>query len=121
MEYPQIVRDVIDFENDTEICNIGYTEGIINKNRPYRLEVWSSHNITNCTIFISKLDLEDKTNRELKRLIECSGLIEIITDDIYITDVEDSENNIFYSINIPLEEKDEALNRLIVDIKPFDM
>ncbi len=121
MEYPQIVRDVIDFENDTEICNIGYNEGVINKNRPYRLEVWASHNITNATIFISKKDLEDKTHRELKRLIECSGLIEIITDDIYITDVEDSEGNIFYSINVPLEDKDGVLNRLIVDTKPFDI
>ena len=120
MEYPQIVRDVIDFENDTEICNIGYNEGIITNNRPYRVEVWASHNITNATIFISKKDLEDKTHRELKRLIESTGLVEIISDDIYITDVEDSEDNIFYSINIPLEENDTELNKLLVDIKPFD-
>ena len=27
MEYPQIVRDVVDFTSDTEVCNIGYHEG----------------------------------------------------------------------------------------------
>ena len=60
MDYPQIVRDTIDFTSDTEVCNIGYAEGTLSDTRPYRLEVWSSYGITNVTIFSYTFEISKK-------------------------------------------------------------
>lgn len=120
MKYPTIIRDTIDFTSDTEVCNIGFAEGTLKDERPYRLEVWSSYGITNATIFISLIDLENKTEDEIKRILIDNGIIEVIKDDIYITEVEDSEDNSFLSINVPLEGKDVMINKLLVNIKDFE-
>lgn len=116
MKYPSIVRDIIDFTNDTEICNIGYNEGEIEE-RPYRVEEWSSYGITSATFFISS---EDLTEEQAKKLIINNNLIEIIEDKIYITEVKDVEDNNFYSINVPLIGNDVEINKLLVNIKPFE-
>lgn len=121
MEYPSIVRDTIDFTSDTEVCNIGYNEGKLSDNRPYRLEVWSSHEVMNATIFISLIDLENLSEDDIKRLLIKNNIIEVIKDDIYITEVEDSNDNVFLSINVPLEEHDEIINKLLIKIKDFDI
>ena len=120
MKYPSIVRDTIDFISDTEVCNIGYTEGELKDKRPYRLEVWSSYGITNATIFISINDLEEKSEDDIKRLLISNGIIEVIKDDIYITEVEDINDNTFLSINVPLDGKDVVINKLLVKIKDFE-
>lgn len=120
MKYPSIIRDTIDFISDTEVCNIGYCEGTIDKNRPYRLELWSSYGITNATIFISIIDLENKSEDDIKRILIDNNIIEIIKDDIYITEVEDTADNSFLSINVPLEGKDVIINKLLVKTTYFD-
>lgn len=120
MDYPQIVRDTLDFTSDTEVCNIGYNEGTLEDGRPYRLEVWSSYGITNATFFISILDLENASEKAIKKMLIDNKLIDIIKDDIYITEVEDIEDNSFLSINVPLEGKDVVINKLLVKIKDFE-
>ena len=78
MKYPSIVRDTIDFISDTEVCNIGYAEGILSDERPYRLEVWSSYGVTNATIFISIIDLENNTYKIINReQINQSNLLQV--------------------------------------------
>lgn len=118
-KYPSIIRDTIDFISDTEVCNIGYQEGILSDNRPYRMEIWSSYGVTNATIFISIIDFENKSKDEIKQYLVKEKLIEIIEDDIYITEVEDTCDNIFLSINIPIEENDHIINRYLVEIEYF--
>ena len=119
MEYPSIVRDTIDFISDTEVCNIGYNEGNLTDGRPYRMEVWESYGVTNTTIFISILGLEVKNEDEIKDLLVKEGLIEIIKDDIYITEVEDIEENTFLSINMPTNDQTGELNKYLVELKDF--
>lgn len=121
MKYPNIIRDTIDFISDTEVCNIGYQEGVLSDERPYRLEVWSSHEITNATIFISIKDIENKSEEEIKKYLSDEGIIEIIEDDIYITEVEDVEDNVFLSINMPVLEKNKEINKYLVELKSFDI
>lgn len=121
MKYPSIVRDTIDFVSDTEVCNIGYQEGVLSDERPYRIEVWSSYGITNATIFISIKDIENMKEEEIKEYLTKEGIIEVIKDDIYITEVEDSEDNVFLSINMPVLEKDTELNKYLVELKSFDI
>lgn len=119
MKYPQIIRDMIDFTSDTEVCNIGYNEGTLKDKRPYRLEVWSSYGVTNATIFISIKDLEDKSEEEIKNILVDNELIKIIEDDIYITEVEDSSDNSFLSINIPLNEGEKTINECNIKLSEY--
>lgn len=120
MEYPQILRDSIDFTSDTEVCNIGFNEGVLNDGRPYRLEEWESFGITNVTLFISITNLEDKSEEYIKKLLEENEILRVIEDDIYITDVEDINENTFLSINVPIMDHDKILNECLVSLKPFD-
>lgn len=120
MEYPKIIRDTIDFTSDTEVCNIGYLEGVLSDDRPYRVEVWDSYGITSATIFISNIDLEDKTEDAIKKYLVDEKIIEVIRDDIYITDVEDIEENIFLSINVPLNGPEVEINKLLVKVKDYE-
>lgn len=120
MEYPSIIRDTIDFVSDTEVCNIGFSEGILSDSRPYRLEVWESYNIKNVTIFISIKGFEESSEEEIKNYLVKEGIIEIKEDDIYITEVEDSNEEIFLSVNMPIQDHDRELNKYLVKIKPFE-
>lgn len=115
MELPKIDRDGIDFTSDTEVCNLGYNEGIYD-NRPYRVEAWSSYDIDVATVFVSTIDLDENSIR--KYLID-SGIVNIIEDNIQITKIE-SDDNEFYSINIPLRDRNKTYNELKIDLKSFD-
>lgn len=118
-EYPSIVRDTIDFTSDTEVCNIGYYEGIFTDGRPVRVEVWSSHNIVNATVFFSIIDLEDKSEFELKNLLAKNEIIELREDNAYVTEYEDINENVFISINIALEDHDKVINKCIVPLTDY--
>lgn len=115
MEYPKINREGVDFTSDTEVCNIGYNEGVYN-DRPYRVEVWSSYDIDVATVFISTKDLDENSIR--KYLID-SSLVNIIEDNIQIQKIESDENE-FYSINIPLKDRNKVYNEINVELKSFD-
>lgn len=119
MEYPQIVRDVVDFTSDTEVCNIGYAEGTLSDGRPYRVEVWSAFEIETATIFISTQDIEDKDVKFLKKLIQDNKIVDIYDDRLDVTRTVDYEDNEFYSINIPLVDHDEEINTLLVKLKDY--
>jgi hypothetical protein len=120
MKYPLINREQVNFESDTELCNIGYNEGVLSDERPYRLELWSSYGVLNATIFISSIDLTDKSVEDIKRYIEKEKLIEIIEDKIFITEVEDVEDNKFFSINVPLESNDIEINKCLIKVKDYE-
>ncbi len=118
-QYPTIIRDTIDFTSDTEVCNIGFYEGKLNDGRPIRVEVWSSHNILNATIFFSIIDLEEKTEKEIKNLLIENKIIDLKEDNAYITEYEDAQENIFISINIALEDHDKEINKCLVPLKDY--
>lgn len=121
MEYPKIVRDTIDFTSDTEVCNIGYKEIVLSDKRPIRIEKWSSYGVDTATIFMSKLDFEDKNEEDIKKYLVENNIIEIINDKIYVTELEDSEDNIFLSSNVPLLDKDGDINKLLISLDEFNI
>lgn len=121
MKYPSINRDNIDFTSDTEVLNIGFYEGILDDNRPFRLEMWLSYEILNATIFISIKDLEDKNIDQIKDIIVKNNIIEIIEDGIYIMELEDVNDNTFLSINIPISDHGNILNRCKITTKPYEV
>ncbi|MDE6292559.1 MAG: hypothetical protein K2L98_02635 [Bacilli bacterium] len=118
-EYPSIIRDTIDFTSDTEVCNVGFYEGILNDGRPVRVEVWSSHNVLNATVFFSIIDLEEKTEKDIKNLLIENKIIELKEDNAYVTEYEDSNENIFISINVALEDHGVFINKCLVPLKDY--
>lgn len=118
-KYPKIVRDTIDFTSDTEVCNIGYYEGIFTDGRPVRVEVWSSHNIISATVFFSIIDFEEFSEKEIKNVLIENEIIELREDNAYITEYEDSNGNIFVSINVALEDHDTVINKCIVPLTEY--
>lgn len=119
--YPMINRENVDFSSDTEVCNIGYWEGVLADKRPCRVEEWVFHGVLNATVFISLEGLENLSLKGIKEMLLKNNIIEIIDDDIYITEVEDINDNMFWSINIPLEENGNIFNKCLVDIRSFDI
>lgn len=121
MEYPKINREQVSFESDTEVCNIGYYEGTLDDDRPVRVEVWSSYGILNATIFISNIDLEKLTEKEIKQYLEKNNIIKVIEDKIFITEIDDVNDNKFLSINVPIESDYDIINECLVKLKDYDL
>ncbi len=121
MKYPKINRDQVSFESDTEVCNIGYYEGVLNDDRPVRVEVWTSYGILNATIFISNLDIEKYPEKEIKKYLEENKIIKVIEDKIFITEIKDVDDNNFLSINVPLESDYAKINECLVKVKDYEL
>lgn len=121
MKYPLIDREQVSFESDTEVCNIGYYEGVLDDERPIRVEVWSSYGILNATVFISNIDLEKKSEKEIKQYLEKNNIIKVLEDKIFITEVEDVNDNKFLSINVPIESNYDKIDECLVKLKDYDL
>ena len=121
MDYPKIDRNNIDFSSSSDVCNIGYYEGALKDDRPYRLEVWSSNGLDNATIFISTKGLEDKSEADLVKYIANEDIIEIDDDRAQVNEVEDPNGNVFYGINLLINNRDEEINKLLVPLNDYDI
>jgi len=119
MDYPKIERDAVDFSSDTEVCNIGFSEGVLSDGRPYRIEVWSAFEIETATIFLSTKDIEDKDVKYLKKLIQDNKIIDLSDDRLDVTRTVDYMENEFYSINIPLVDHGDEINTLLVKLNDY--
>ena len=115
MKYEKIDRSNIDFTSDTSICNVGVLDFSIN-DMPIRLEEFYMNDVLCLTIFIPKVDqfIDEET---IKKYLVDNNVIEIIKDNIYITEIEDINNNSFISVNVPLETKNEVLNVCKKDVE----
>lgn len=119
MKYNKIDRTNIDFTSDAEVCNIGYFEKYV-KDIPIRIEKFVTNGITCITIFIPKIEIfnDEKT---IKKFLQDNNIIEIIDDKIYVTELEDVNNNEFLSINVPLESINHTFNKCTLDFKDYEI
>lgn len=117
MDYPKIVRDNMDFNSSSDVCNIGYYEGELKDGRPYRLEMWSSSGVDCVTIFISNIGLEDKSEVDLVKYIAGEDIIDIVDDRASVNMVTDIEGNTFFGINLVIDEQG---NTLLVDLLDYE-
>lgn len=121
MNYPKIDRSLVDYTSTPDVLNIGYHEGTFKDGRPYRIEVWVTGNITTATLFISQIDLEDKSDIDLVKYISGENIINFNDDRVVVNNYTDSDDNMFYSINIPLVENGTDLNKLEVALTDYDI
>ena len=121
MSYPMINRDGVDFTSDSEVCNLGYAEGELSDGRPYRIESFYTYGVESLTIFISIEGLEEKSMNDIKKMIVKEGLVDIMKDDVLIDKVIDEDDNEFLSINVPINDHGEELNKCLIKLKDFDI
>lgn len=118
MKYNMIDRSNIDFTSDAEICNIGYFEGLF-QDIPVRIEDFVHNNVRCITIFIPiECGLNDE--KSIKSFLEKNRIIEIVEDNIYITELGDANDSEFYSINVPLESNNHVFNRSLIEMKNYE-
>src|SRR5574344_1288529 len=108
MEYPMINRELIDFTSDSDICNIGYAEGVLKDSRPFRAELWSAYNVETLSIFISNIGLESKTYEEVVELL--NNIVERSDEKSDMNERTDSNDKEVIVINIPINDDDEVVN-----------
>jgi len=91
--------------------NIGWNIGLLEGNRPWFGECWSTEGITMLTYFISTRDMEDRTPEQLRLLLEEAGIVKFIDTDHDNTPAvmkfTDGKGNEFYSVNITVGVEDE--------------
>ena len=121
MDYPAIDRSNIDFSSSSDICNIGYYEGVLKDSRPYRLEVWSQSGYDNATVFISAQGLENKSEVDLVKYLSGEDIIDIDDDRANVNQIEDINGNMFYAINLLLNKRDQEINTLLVPLNDYDI
>lgn len=118
MKYKAIDRSNIDFTSDAEICNIGYFEENY-QNIPVRGEKFVSNGITCVTIFIPKID-EFDDEEKIKKFLSNNNIIKFKEDKTYITELEDTNDNTFLSINVPLDDRTNIYNECLINFKDYE-
>lgn len=118
MTYPRVLRDNIDFSNDSDICNLGFYEGEMNDKRPIRCEFWYTQGVNMMTIFISSINLKSDAKTIIDYL-EKNSIVKIINNKITLEEINDLNDNSFYVINVPLNHGDEIYNENLVKYNVF--
>lgn len=121
IEIPMINRKDVNFQSNDEEINIGYAEGFLSDERPYRLECWSTYGITIITIFISVLGIENYDKTQVLDYLEKEGLFKRISgDETREVVIISNDNNKFYSVNINIALEDEYYAESNIQLTPFE-
>ena len=112
----RIDRSNVDFTSEPDICNVGYYEDTLD-DYPIRLEVFTINGVDSCVVFI---DEENMNASKLKDLLSNNNIIEFIEDKSIEDKYQDTNENTFISLNIPLEEGSHIYNKLKVLLKDYD-
>lgn len=103
------------------MVNIGYAEGVLSDGRPYRLEFWAEDQITNLTIFVSALGIEDYVPQKVIDYLEAERIFRRRRDDIYgsVLSHKEPNGNEFWSANLVVGDEDNTYLDF-VPIKKWD-
>lgn len=114
-KFPLVVRSEFierskTVHRNSSVVNIGYAEGLLSDTRPFRMECWAEDQITNLTIFISKLGLEDYTPQKVIDYLEVERIIRRLKDDLYgsVLSFKDPDGNEFWSANLVVGDEDDT-------------
>lgn len=93
---------IIPDRNEYGEVNIAWNAGLLEENRPFFSELWSSGCITMLTIYVCSNGIENKTEKEMNDWFERIGYYKMV-DDTRLPQIEtfsDGKGNNFFSINI---------------------
>lgn len=112
-KYPMVDRSEfiersMTVHRDSSVVNIGYAEGILSDERPFRLECWAEDQLTNLTIFVSSLGIENYSPQKVIEYLEAERLFQRWHDDLYgsVLPFKDPEGNEFWSVNLVVGDEE---------------
>lgn len=88
--------------------DLGWCEGLLSDERPYRAECWAQNQITMVTFFFSSIGMENYTDVLFLEWLEKEGVIQFAIDSPHITamPVTDVAENKLWSVNIVIGTED---------------
>lgn len=92
----------------SSVVNIGYAEGLLSDERPFRLECWAEDQITNITIFVSILGIEHFSPKDVINFLETERLFRRRVDDIYgsVLLYKEDNGNEFWSVSLVVGDEE---------------
>ncbi len=90
---------------NSRVVNVGYAEGILSDERPFRLECWAEDQLTNLTIFISNMGIENYTSQDVLDYLKNEGVFWRLKDARYgsggsVLLFRENNGNEFWSANL---------------------
>jgi hypothetical protein len=109
---PDRSRQTIAHHKDEDgILDIGWGEGAMSDDRPFRAEMWAQDGVSMLTVLFSSIGLEDADPASIADLVETEGLVSYRPGaQKYCTPVKiiDDGGNGMWSVNIVVGDEDET-------------
>ena len=110
-----------------EVVDIGWSEGVFETGRPYRVEYWQQDGVTYASFIFSTVSLENAAESGLRDLLTDEGLIEIIAADRQQTQSPyrgaaqffDAATNRMWKVNVVLRDEAGAVAECTPEIHPY--
>ena len=118
-KYPLINRVNIDRDN-TDVTEIGWAEGILSDERPYRLECWAENQTTCMTIFISALGIETWSSDQVMQYLLTEKLYSTTENPFYgSAQTYSYDNDLWWSANIVIGDDDKLYCDSTIPLKSY--
>ncbi len=129
--YPRPDRsDFIRFRRkapSNEVVDIGWSEGVFETGRPYRVEYWQQDGVTYASFIFSTVGLENEAESRLRELLTDEGLLEIIAADRQqkqspyrgAAQFIDAATNRMWKVNVVLRDETGAIADCAPEIHPY--
>lgn len=104
-----------------EVVDIGWTEGVLDDGRPFRLEFWCAGDAYNVTVFTPRTNGEELDDADSRALLEDCGLLDFLADPARIAarPFFDARLNEIWSINVVVHADDTELVRILVPLRKY--
>jgi len=107
---------------DNDQLDVGWNEGVLSDGRPYRIECWAQDQLTNVTVFLSSLGLEDASPQQLIDLLGNDRVVWFkprSQPSASTAIIADAAGSAMWSINIVIGEADEPARADSVPLLPY--
>jgi len=107
---------------DNEALDIGWQEGILSDGRPFRGEYWCEDHVSVLTFFLSRIGLEDASDKDFETLLEKEGLLRFKPGkERYLSAAPfvDPTGNDIWSINVVVGDEDDTFIEGGLPLEPY--
>ena len=102
--------------------DLGWSEGYLSDNRPYRVECWAEFQVTMLTFFFSTDGMENYSDLMFKELLSREKLVQFVSDNPYVSakPFTDASGNDMWSVNVVIGTEDELHTRDSTNLQAYE-
>jgi hypothetical protein len=109
--------------DDYDQIDLGWSEGVLSDDRPYRAEAWTMDKITMLTYFFSTKGLENYDEASFVEFLTKEGLVEFVAEQpqryVSISKITDAGGNEMWSVNVAIGNEDRLFAKDSTDLKRY--